>query len=229
MKIPRLRGSKLATTRCAAIKTAGAMKALITRKIGMTSTIAEDGTVQAVTLLSASPCVITQVKTAETDGYTAVQVGFEEAKENNVAKPQQNHLKASGKMPKVLREFRVTEITEDLKVGAELTAEVFSVGDVVHVTGTSKGKGWAGTIRRHNFHRGRKTHGGRSYRRVGSIGSMYPQHILKGKKMAGQLGAEQVTVRNLKVALVNAEQGYIGVVGAVPGPRKGIVIVKGDA
>lgn len=205
------------------------MKALITRKIGMTSTIAEDGTVQAVTLLSASPCVITQVKTAETDGYTAVQVGFEEAKENNVAKPQQNHLKASGKMPKVLREFRVTEITEDLKVGAELTAEVFSVGDVVHVTGTSKGKGWAGTIRRHNFHRGRKTHGGRSYRRVGSIGSMYPQHILKGKKMAGQLGAEQVTVRNLKVALVNAEQGYIGVVGAVPGPRKGIVIVKGDA
>lgn len=205
------------------------MKALITRKIGMTSTIAEDGTVQAVTLLSASPCVITQVKTTETDGYTAVQVGFEDAKEGHVAKPQQNHLKASGKMPKILREFRVSEITEDLKVGSELTAEVFSVGDVVHVTGTSKGKGWAGTIRRHNFHRGRKTHGGRSYRRVGSIGSMYPQHILKGKKMAGQLGAEQVTVRNLKVALVDAEKGYIGVVGAVPGPRKGIVVVKGDA
>lgn len=204
------------------------MKALITRKIGMTSTIAEDGTVLAVTLLSASPCVVTQVKTTETDGYTAVQVGFEDAKEGAVAKPQQNHFKLSGKMPKIIREFRVPEITEDLKVGSEITAEVFSVGDTVHVTGTSKGKGWAGTIRRHNFHRGRKTHGGGSYRRPGSIGSMYPQHILKGKKMAGHLGHEQVTVRNLKVALVDVEKGYIGVVGAVPGPRKGIVTVKGD-
>ena len=204
------------------------MKALITRKIGMTSTIAEDGTVLAVTLLSASPCVVTQVKTTETDGYTAVQVGFEDAKEGAVAKPQQNHLKLSGKMPKIIREFRVPEITEDLKVGSEITAEVFSVGDTVHVTGVSKGKGWAGTIRRHNFHRGRKTHGGGSYRRPGSIGSMYPQHILKGKKMAGHLGHEQVTVRNLKVAIVDTEKGYIGVVGAVPGPRKGIVTVKGD-
>jgi large subunit ribosomal protein L3 len=95
------------------------------------------------------------------------------------------------------------------------------------VTGTSKGKGWAGTIKRHNFHRGRKTHGGRSYRRPGSIGSMYPQHILKGKKMAGQMGHEQVTVRNLKVALVDLELGVIGVTGAVPGPRKSIVILKG--
>lgn len=195
----------------------------------MTSTIAEDGTAQAVTLLSASPCVITQVKTDENDGYMAVQLGFEDAKEGAVAKPQQNHLKASGKMPKIIREFRVPEITEDLKVGAELTAEVFSVGDTVHVTGTSKGKGWAGTIKRHNFHRQRKTHGGKgNTRKVGSIGSMYPQHILKGKKMAGQLGAEQVTVRNLKVALVDADKGYIGVVGAVPGPRKGIVTLKGD-
>ena len=203
------------------------MKALITRKVGMTSTIAEDGAVQAITLLSASPCVITQVKTDETDGYTAVQVGFEDAKEGSTSKAQAGHFKAAGKMPKIIREFRVDEITEDLKVGAELNPEVFSVGDVVHVTGTSKGKGWAGTIRRHNFHRGRKTHGGRSYRRVGSIGSMYPQHILKGKKMAGHLGHEQVTVRNLKVALVDAEKGYIGVVGAVPGPRKSIVILKG--
>lgn len=196
----------------------------------MTSTIAEDGTVQAVTLLSASPCVVTQVKTTETDGYTAVQVGFEDAKEGSVAKPQVNHLKQSGKMPKIIREFRVPEITEDLKVGSEITAEVFSVGDTVHVTGTSKGKGWAGTIRRHNFHRQRKTHGGKgNTRKVGSIGSMYPQHILKGKKMAGQLGHEQVTVRNLTIALVDKEKGYIGVVGAVPGPRKGIVTVKGDA
>lgn len=204
------------------------MKALITRKVGMTSTIGSDGVVQAITLLSASPCVITQVKTAETDGYTAVQLGFEDAKEGNTSKAQVGHNKASGKLPKVVREFRVDEITEDLKVGGELNAEVFAVGDTVHVTGTSKGKGWAGTIRRHNFHRGRKTHGGRSYRRVGSIGSMYPQHILKGKKMAGHLGHDQVTVRNLKVALVDAEKGYIGVVGAVPGPRKSIVLIKGE-
>lgn len=205
------------------------MKALITRKIGMTSTIAEDGTTTAVTLLSASPCVVTQVKTDETDGYTAVQLGFEDQKEGKTAKPQQNHFKQAGKMPRIVREFRVDEISEDLAVGNELTAEVFSVGDLVHVTGTSKGKGFAGTIRRHNFHRQRKTHGGKgNTRKVGSIGSMYPQHILKGKKMAGQLGNTQVTVRNLRVALVDKEKGYIGVVGAVPGPRKSIVIVKGE-
>jgi large subunit ribosomal protein L3 len=202
------------------------MKALITRKVGMTSTIAEDGTVQAVTLLSASPCVITQVKTDETDGYTAVQIGFEEAKENNVAKAQKGHFKAAGMLPKIIREFRVPEVTEDLKVGEKISPEVFSVGDEIDVTGTSKGKGWAGTIKRHNFHRGRKTHGGRSYRRVGSIGSMYPQKIFKGKKMAGQMGDEQVTVKNLKVALVDTENNIIGVTGAVPGPRKGIVIIK---
>ncbi|MBC7581480.1 50S ribosomal protein L3 [Aeromicrobium sp.] len=208
------------------------MKALITRKVGMTSTIAEDGVVQAVTLLSTSPCVITQVKTTDTDGYTAVQLGFEEQKAHRVAKPQQGHFAKAGiaveAMPKVLREFRVAEITEDLKVGETISPEVFSVGDVVHVTGTSKGKGWAGTIKRHNFHRQRKTHGGKgNTRQPGSIGSMYPQHILKGKKMAGQMGHEQVTVQNLKVALVDMELGVIGVTGAVPGPRKSIVILKG--
>jgi len=202
------------------------MKALITRKVGMTSTISEDGTVQAITLLSASPCVITQVKTDENDGYTAIQIGFEEAKQQNVAKAQQGHFKAAGVLPKIIREFRVSEITEDLKVGEKINPEVFSIGDEIDVTGTSKGKGWAGTIKRHNFHRGRKTHGGRSYRRPGSIGSMYPQHIFKGKKMAGQMGYEQVTVKNLKVALVDTELGVIGVTGAVPGPRKGIVVIK---
>ena len=203
------------------------MKALITRKVGMTTTIAEDGVAQAVTLLSASPCVITQVKTVDKDGYTAIQLGAEVGK--NVSKPQVGHFKAAGVtiMPKIVHEFRVDEITEDLKVGEMINPEVFSIGDVVNVTGTSKGKGWAGTIRRHNFHRGRKTHGGRSYRRPGSIGSMYPQHIFKGKRMAGQLGDEQVTVRNLKVALVDTELGVIGVAGAVPGPRHGIVILKG--
>jgi len=202
------------------------MKALITRKVGMTSTIADDGVVTAVTLLSASPCVITQVKTTETDGYQAVQLGFEEGK--NIAKAQAGHFKAAGAdiAPKIVREVRVDEISEDLKVGESLNAEVFSIGDEIDVTGTSKGKGWAGTIKRHNFHRGRKTHGGRSYRRPGSIGSMYPQKIFKGKKMAGHMGAEQVTVKNLKVVLVDPENNIIGVTGAVPGPRKGIVVIK---
>jgi large subunit ribosomal protein L3 len=202
------------------------MKALITRKVGMTSTIADDGVVTAVTLLSASPCVITQVKTTEKDGYQAVQLGFEEGK--NIAKAQAGHFKAAGDniAPKVVREVRVEELTEDLAVGNTLNAEVFSIGDEIDVTGTSKGKGWAGTIKRHNFHRGRKTHGGRSYRRPGSIGSMYPQKIFKGKKMAGQMGDEQVTVKNLKVVLIDVENNIIGVTGAVPGPRKGIVVVK---
>lgn len=201
------------------------MKALITRKVGMTSTIAEDGAVTAVTLLSASPCVITQVKTVETDGYTAIQLGAEEGK--NISKPQAGHFKAAGVEPKIIREFRLEELSEDLSVGAKISADVFEAGDEVDATGTSKGKGWAGTIRRHNFHRGRKTHGGGSYRRPGSIGSMYPQRIFKGKKMAGQLGHDQVTVKNLKIAFVDTENNLIGVTGAVPGPRKGIIILKG--
>ncbi len=200
------------------------MKALITRKVGMTSIISEDGTVTAVTLLSASPNVITQVKDVESDGYTAVQVGFETSKKLN--KPTLGHVKQSKATPKVIREFRVDEIDEDMKIGESISADSFVIGDEVTVTGTSKGKGFAGTIKRHNFHRGRKTHGGRSYRRPGSIGSMYPQKIFKGKKMAGQMGAERVTVKNLKVALVDMELNIIGVTGAVPGPRKGIVLVK---
>ncbi|MCX6725465.1 MAG: 50S ribosomal protein L3 [Candidatus Saccharibacteria bacterium] len=201
------------------------MKAFITRKVGMTSTITEDGVMQAVTLLSADNNIITQIKTVENDGYSAVQLGTENKKKQT--KSLLGHFKASKSTPKVVREFRVDEITEDLMVGTSLTPEVFSVGDIVQVTGTSKGKGWAGTIKRHNFKRGRKTHGGRSYRRPGSIGSMYPQRIFKGKRMAGQMGHETVTVRNLKVALVDIELGVIGVTGAVPGPRKGIVIIKG--
>jgi large subunit ribosomal protein L3 len=201
------------------------MKALITRKVGMTSTIAEDGAVQAVTLLSVGEHTVLHHKTVEKDGYTAVQVGAGVTKK--LSKSVAGHVKNAKVMPKFIREFRIDEIPEELNVGSKISADVFSIGDTVHVTGLTKGKGWAGTIRRHNFHRGRKTHGGRSYRRPGSIGSMYPQHIFKGTRMAGQLGHEQVTVRNLKVALVDTQQNVIGVTGAVPGPRKGIIIVKG--
>ncbi|MCX6729689.1 MAG: 50S ribosomal protein L3 [Candidatus Saccharibacteria bacterium] len=203
------------------------MKAFVTRKIGMTSIVSEDGSVIAVTLLSATPNTVTQVKTVETDGYNAIQVGAETSKK--IGKTMAGHLKAAKASSKLIREFRVKEIEEDLSVGAELNAEVFSVGDIVKVTGTSKGKGWAGTIKRHNFHRGRKTHGGGSYRRPGSIGSMFPQKIFKGKKMAGQMGHEQVSVKNLKIALVDTELNVIGVKGAVPGPRKGIVLIQGAA
>ncbi len=201
------------------------MKALITRKVGMASTMTENGVVQAVTLLSATPNTITQIKTAEVDGYNAIQLGFENSKET--AKPQVNHFKKAKITPKIVKEARADEHTEELKIGTELTADLFSVGDVVHVTAITKGKGFAGTIKRHNFHRGRKTHGGGSYRRPGSIGSMYPQKIFKGKKMSGQMGHTQVTVRNLKVALVDLEHNVIGVTGAVPGPNKAIVMLNG--
>lgn len=201
------------------------MKALITRKVGMTSIVSDDGSVAAVTLLSASDNAVTQLKDIEKDGYQAVQIGFEEVKA--LPKPQAGHVKAAKTNSKIMREIRVETLPEELKVGDNLSADLFSVGDVINVIGTSKGKGWAGTIKRHNFHRQRKTHGGKgNTRKVGSIGSMYPQRIFKGKKMAGQMGAEQVTVRNLKVALVDPELKVIGVYGAVPGPKKSIVVIK---
>lgn len=203
------------------------MKALITRKIGMTTTIAEDGVVKAVTILSAADNVITQKKDIEKDGYTALQVGTEVVKKT--AKPQTGHYKLAKVLPKIVREFSINnEQLEESNVGDKISADIFSIGDKVSVTSTSKGKGFAGTIKRHNFHRGRKTHGGRSYRRPGSIGSMYPQKIFKGKKMAGRMGGDQVTIKNLIVTMVDLEKGLLAVSGAVPGPRKTIVLVKGD-
>lgn len=201
------------------------MKALITKKIGMTSAISEDGSVVAVTLLSAEPNVVTQIKTNDIDGYQAVQIGSREIK--RTAKPQVNHLKPAGKLVAIMREIRVNEIDENIKVGHQTGADLFNVGDEVNVISTSKGKGFAGTIKRHNFHRQRKTHGGKgNTRKPGSIGSMYPQKIFKGKKMAGQMGGGQVTIKNLKIALVDTENNVIGVSGSVPGPRKGLVMLK---
>lgn len=201
------------------------MKALVTRKIGMTSIINDKGASIAVTLLSASPNTVTQVKNTENDGYLSVQVGFEETKKQN--KAQTGHTKTSKSSPKITREFRINELPGELQVGDKITADFFNVGDDVDVTGISKGKGFAGTIKRYNFHLGRKTHGGRSYRRPGSIGSMYPQRIFPGKKMAGQMGHARVTTKGLKIALVDPELNVIGINGAVPGPRKGIVLVRG--
>jgi len=191
----------------------------------MASTISQDGAMQAITLLKTEPNIITQIKTKEHEGYNAIQLGFEKLKK--VGKSQAGHFKKSKSQPSVIKEFRVEEIPEDIKVGEYVNIDSFEIGDHVHATATSKGKGWAGTIKRHNFQRGRKTHGGRSYRRPGSIGSMYPQKIFKGKRMAGQMGYDRVTVRNLTVALVDKDNSYIGVTGAVPGPRHGIVVLQG--
>lgn len=204
------------------------MKALLGTKIGMTQILNEDGSAVAVTLIKADPNVVTQIKTEETDGYIAVQIGTLEAKKP--ASPQAGHAKKAGlkSAPRITREVRGLEFDpETVKSGAKLEITNFEVGDEVDVTGISKGKGFAGGIKRHNFHRTRATHGSNAFeRRPGSIGSMYPQKVFKGKRMAGRMGHDQVTVSDLKVAIVDAENGVLGITGAIPGPRKGIVLVK---
>lgn len=204
------------------------MQVILGTKIGMTQIIGDDGVVTPVTILQAGPCTVTQIKTVDTDGYNAVQVGYGQGK--NLSKSVSGHVKKAGAniSPKVLHEFRVEAIPEGMKLGDNLTVESFKLGDKVAVTGTSKGKGYAGTVKRHNFNESRNTHGFKGdIRKVGSIGSMYPQKVWKGKKMPGRMGHEQVTVKNLTVAYIDAEQNLIGLKGAVPGPNKGIVSVEG--
>lgn len=201
------------------------MKALLGTKIGMTQIISEDGRAVPVTLIQAGPLTVTQVKTVETDGYTAVQVAYGEGK--NLSKAVAGHTKPAQVTPKHIREFRVAELPEGLKVGDTIDVTGFELGDVVDATGTSKGKGFAGTVKRHNFNTSKKTHGGNgNVRKPGSIGSMYPQKVFKGKRMAGRMGHDQVTVKNLEVAYVDATNNLIGLKGAVPGPRKGLIVVN---
>lgn len=204
------------------------MKTLLGTKIGMTQIVGEDGRVIPVTLIQAGPVTVTQVKSVDTDGYNAVQVGYGEGK--NLSKAVAGHVKTAQITPKFIREFRVDELPEDLSVGSTVDVDVFTVGELVNATGTSKGKGFAGTIKRHNYKRQRKTHGGKGdTRKVGSIGSMYPQKVFKGKTMAGRMGHEQVTVRNLVVSYVDPENHLIGLRGAVPGPKRGLIIIGGKA
>ena len=203
------------------------MQVIIGTKIGMTQIIGEDGIVTPVTVIQAGPATVTQIKTAEKDGYNAVQLGFGQGK--NLSKSVSGHVKKAGEnlSPKVLKEFR-TEGEPEVKVGDSLTVESFNLGDKVTVTGTSKGKGYAGTVKRWNFNESRNTHGFKgNIRRVGSIGSMYPQKVFKGKKMPGRMGHDQVTVKNLIVAYIDKENNILGLKGAVPGPKKGIVTVEG--
>ncbi len=203
------------------------MKALLGTKIGMTQIISEDGKAVPVTLIQAGPVTVTQVKTIDTDGYNAVQVGFDSGK--NLSKAVAGHVKASNITPKYIREFRVDEL-EDLTVGSTIDVSAFTLGEVVDATGTSKGKGFAGTIKRHNFERHKKSHGGKgNTRKPGSIGSMYPQKVFKGKRMAGRMGHDQVTVKNLVVSYIDLENNLIGLRGAVPGPKKGLIVIGGKA
>lgn len=204
------------------------MKTLLGTKIGMTQILGENGVVIPVTLIQAGPVTVTQVKTAEKDGYNAVQIGYGQGK--NLSNAVAGHVKKAGITPKVLREVRQDELGEDAQVGTSYSVDVFAIGDAVSVTGTSKGKGFAGTVKRHNFNTSKSTHGGNgNVRKPGSIGSMYPQKVFKGKRMAGQMGHEQVTVKNLTVAYIDAENNVIGLKGAVPGPRRGLVKIGGEA
>ena len=202
-------------------------KGLIGKKIGMTQLFDENGKVIPVTVVEAGPCTVVQKKTVENDGYAAVQVGYGDVKITRVNKPEAGHFKKANVAPKkVLREFRL-EDTDALNVGDVLKADVFAAGDRVDVVGTSKGKGTAGAIKRWNFGRLKESHGtGPVARHAGSLGACSdPSRVFKGKKLAGHLGSERVTVQNLEVAKIDAENNLIAIKGAIPGPKKGIVVV----
>ena len=202
-------------------------KGLIGKKIGMTQIFDEKGNVIPVTVIEAGPCAVVQKKTAENDGYKAVQVGFGDQKVQRVNKPMQGHFAKGNVAPKkVLKEFRLDDI-DSLNVGDINKADVFEVGDKIDVIGTSKCKGTAGEIKRWNFSRLKESHGtGPVARHAGSLGACSdPSRVYKGKKLAGHLGAERVTVQNLTVAKVDVENNLIAIKGAVPGPKGGIVVI----
>lgn len=199
---------------------------ILGRKLGMTQVWDENDNVVPVTVIQAGPCTVSQVKTKATDGYDAVQIGFGEIKPKRVNKPLAGHFKAQGVEPlRYLREVRV-ENAEEYKPGDQITVEIFAETKAVDVTGTSKGKGFQGTIKRWNFSRGPMTHGSRNQRKPGSIGQCaYPARVRKGLHMAGHMGNERVTVKNLKLVRVDAEQNLLLVKGAVPGGKNALVQV----
>ena len=202
-------------------------KGIIGKKIGMTQIFDETGNMIPVTVIAAGPCVVTQKKTAEKDGYDAVQLGFGEVKEKHLTKPEKGHLdKAGVSYKKYLKEFRLEDCSA-LNVGDTITADTFAAGDKVDVTGITKGRGYTGAIKRWNLHKLRMTHGvGPVHRQSGSMGVIDPARIFKNKKMAGQYGNEQVTVLNLKVVKIDSEKNLIAVKGAIPGAKDGIVFIR---
>ena len=202
-------------------------KGIIGKKIGMTQIFDEVGNVIPVTIIEAGPCVVAQKKTAETDGYDAVQLGFMDAKEKHTNKPTQGHFaKAGVSAKKHLKEFRLDDCSA-INVGDVITADTFAAGDKVDVTGITKGRGYTGVVKRWNHHMLRATHGtGPIHRQPGSMGVIDPARIFKNKKMAGQYGNEQVTVLNLKVVKIDSEKNLIAVKGAIPGAKDGIVFIR---
>ncbi len=202
-------------------------KAILTTKVGMTQVFSEDGVLTPVTVLQAGPCVVTQVKTVENDGYGAVQVGFGDIREKLVNKPKKGHFAKAGVTAKrFLKEFRL-EDAESYTLGQEIKADVFTAGDKVDATAKSKGKGFQGAIKRHGQSRGPMAHGSKYHRHAGSNGSATtPGRVFKGKHMPGHMGAVRVTVQNLEVVSVDAEKNLILVKGAVPGPKKSLVMLK---
>ncbi len=202
-------------------------KAILATKVGMTQIFGENGELTPVTVLQAGPCVVTQVKTVENDGYSAVQVGFVDKREKLVNKCQKGHFEKAGvSYKRYVRELKL-DGAEEMKPGQEIKADSFAAGDKVDATAVSKGKGFQGAIKRHGLHRGPMTHGSKYHRHAGSNGACSdPSRVFKGKKMAGQMGHRRITVQNLEVVRVDAEDNLILVKGSVPGPKKALVTLK---
>jgi large subunit ribosomal protein L3 len=202
---------------------------IIGKKLGMTQIFAADGTVTPVTVIKAGPCVVVQCKTAQTDGYEAVQVGLvEETSPRHVNKPMKGHFSKAGLPPtRILREFRLDGGVGSISIGDKLLVDQFAENDIVDIVGTSKGRGFAGFVKRHGFGGGRATHGSMFHRAPGSIGaSAYPSRVIKGTRMAGHMGVERKTIKNLKVVRVNADENLLLIKGAVPGPTGAIVVIR---
>ena len=202
-------------------------KAILATKVGMTQIFNADGVLVPVTVLEAGPCSVTQIKTVENDGYSAVQVGFVDKKEKGINKPQKGHFDKAGVAPKrFVREFRF-ENAEEYTVGQEIKADIFAAGDKIDATATSKGKGYAGGIKRHGLKSGPSAHGSKYHRHAGSNGACSdPSKVFKGKHMPGHMGNVQVTVQNLEIVRVDTENNLLLVKGAVPGPKKSLVTIK---
>ena len=201
-------------------------KAILGIKIGMTQIFDEQGQAVPVTVVEAGPCTVLQKKSLASDGYNAIQVGFGSVKENRVNKPLKGHFKKANVKPlRFIREFRMENIDE-YEIGQEIKVDLFAPGDVVDVVGTSKGKGFAGGVKRHNFARGSMGHGSKYHRRPGSLGAKGPARVFKGRKLPGRMGGERVTVQGLKVVKVYPERNLILIKGSIPGPKKGLVLIK---
>ncbi len=201
-------------------------KGILGKKVGMTQIFTEEGLAVPLTVIEAGPCVVVHKRTPEKDGYSAIQIGFGEKKERLVNKPLKGHFSKSGVSPlRHLQELRV-EDTGSYEVGQEIKADIFEQGEKVDVVGTSKGRGFAGAIKRHGFHRGPSSHGSKYHRGSGALAAKGPAKVFKGRKLPGHLGADRVTVQNLEVVKVDAGRNLLAVKGAIPGPKGGLVLVK---